>query len=260
LAAAIVAALLFRRSHMFRDLVAVVDYRCEMVFRVSAARPPLGCGRICPGRQDRASCAAAWPVRRLTVEAVLDFAGRARTMRCCRGRVCREPARGGHGTSPGTSRGPGARAGRWVTVDDHRSPRWGRGQADPPAERGRLGPGAPRARETGPRQLRPHPGRVPAGHRSHDDPVIAAGCLQRHIVPASQPEHHLPGGSGLRGVKSVSGYTGSSRKPGCSQILVRVGGERRYTGRCRSAHPAEGMSAPVEGIVATVPRSGHVAG
>ena len=32
---------------------------------------------------------------------------------------------------------------------------------------------------------------------------MAPGCLQRHIVPASQPEHHLPGRSGLPGVKST---------------------------------------------------------
>ena len=47
--------------------------------------------------------------------------------------------------------------------------------------------------EEGSRQLRPHPARPAAGHRGHCEPVMAPGCLQRHIVPASQPEHHLPG-------------------------------------------------------------------
>jgi hypothetical protein len=56
--------------------------------------------------------------------------------------------------------------------------------------------------EEGSRQLRPHPARPAAGHRGHCEPVMAPGCLQRHIVPASQPEHHLPGRSGLPGVKS----------------------------------------------------------
>ena len=45
--------------------------------------------------------------------------------------------------------------------------------------------------EEGSRQLRPHPARPAAGHRGHCEPVMAPGCLERHIVPASQPEHHF---------------------------------------------------------------------
>ena len=52
---AAIVALFFRVSHMFHDIVTVVDYRCEMVFRVTAARPPLR-------RWSGSSGWAEWPV------------------------------------------------------------------------------------------------------------------------------------------------------------------------------------------------------
>jgi hypothetical protein len=45
---AAMVALFFRVSHMFHDIVTLVDYRCEMVFRVTAAHPPLGRGHPAP--------------------------------------------------------------------------------------------------------------------------------------------------------------------------------------------------------------------
>jgi hypothetical protein len=81
-----------------------------------------------------------------------------------------------------------------------------------PAWRARaFGARDPQGPQEGPRRLHPHPARPAAGHRG--EPVIAPGCLQRHIVPARQPEHHLRGGSGLPGAKSAPGCTKRSGSP-----------------------------------------------
>jgi hypothetical protein len=66
---AAIVALFFHISHMFHDIVTVVDYRCEMAFRVTAARPPLGCGH--PGPVEgatptlpMAAMLGGWPSKR----------------------------------------------------------------------------------------------------------------------------------------------------------------------------------------------------
>jgi hypothetical protein len=94
----------------------------------------------------------------------------------------------------------------------------------------------------GPRQLRAPPARLPAGHRGRGEPVFAPGCLQRRqIVPAS---HQSTIYRGIRASGSkkgrASGYTGSSQEPGYSQILVRVGGERRLRGTLPVRIPGRG--------------------